>query len=51
MYFKGNIGLNVKDKLIGQLKVLRWHKGLTTITDISNKEILIGDFRYDNLLK
>lgn len=42
---KGNIELNVKDKLIGQLKVLRSHKGLTPITETSNKELLTVDFK------
>lgn len=48
---KGNIALNGKDLLVDQLKGLKSHKEATPINDTSNQEQLIGDFRYDNMLK
>ena len=48
---KGNIALNGKDILIDELKGLKSHKEMSSITDTLKEEELTGDFRYDYLLK
>ena len=47
---KGNIALDGKGLIVDQLKGLKAPIEVRPIKDTCNKEQLIGDFRYDNLL-